>query len=73
MVPFFATHTTNAIASSSEIGLKLGWYVCLLPFSCAQEADTGYWRLTPSQPVGLNHASCVISVNDVIKVFNYIT
>ncbi|XP_064383037.1 glutamine--tRNA ligase-like [Halichondria panicea] len=32
-----------------------------------EEADNGYWRLTPTQPVGLNHASCVISVKDVLK------
>lgn len=39
-----------------------------ISISYSQEADDSYWRLTTSQSVGLNHASCIISVKDILKV-----
>lgn len=38
------------------------------PRTLLQEADKGYKRLAPGQPVGLRHAGYIITVQNVIKV-----
>lgn len=39
-----------------------------ITFFSSQSPERGYHRLSPDQPVGLKHASLVISVEDVIEV-----
>lgn len=50
--------------------------VCMMvpwSFSSAQTGEKGYRRLTPDQPVGLRHAHCYLTLENVIKVFQYYT
>ena len=42
-------------------------------FSSAQTEEKGYHRLTPDQPVGLRHAHCYLTLENVIKVLQYYT